>query len=260
MLLNFKIKKTSTMRFRNKFIFFSSKYDFISRFLINKKSSSGRNVTGRLCVLSKKHRKRQKFPLLNFFRHNRLDCFFVKYIINNTMTRKKYFVCSDFENDLFLLPAVQGVTIGTEFIIDNKFFINNTTVDLGLPCLLKLVMFYRQISNIFSLNTNKNSYSNSSGCYSTKIPNKKKEKLLKIVLPSKTIKFFKPYTTCLIGRNALSDKKLFKPGKAGITFNYGIKSSVRGVAKNPVDHPNGGRTKSCKPEMSPWGWIAKLNK
>lgn len=29
--------------------------------------------------------------------------------------------------------------------------------------------------------------------------------------------------------------------------------SVRGVAQNPVDHPNGGRTKTNKPERSPWG-------
>jgi ribosomal protein L2 len=28
---------------------------------------------------------------------------------------------------------------------------------------------------------------------------------------------------------------------------------------NPVDHPNGGRTKSCKPEKSLWGWVAKKN-
>jgi len=25
------------------------------------------------------------------------------------------------------------------------------------------------------------------------------------------------------------------------------------VAKNPVDHPNGGRTKAKQPERSPWG-------
>ena len=41
------------------------------------------------------------------------------------------------------------------------------------------------------------------------------------------------------------------PGKAGISNLLGIKPSVRGVAKNPVDHPNGGRTKSCSPERSP---------
>ena len=38
------------------------------------------------------------------------------------------------------------------------------------------------------------------------------------------------------------------------------KIMVRGVAKNPVDHPNGGRTKAKQPEKSPWGWVAKLNK
>ena len=27
--------------------------------------------------------------------------------------------------------------------------------------------------------------------------------------------------------------------------------TVRGVAKNPVDHPNGGRTKAKQPELSP---------
>jgi ribosomal protein L2 len=29
---------------------------------------------------------------------------------------------------------------------------------------------------------------------------------------------------------------------------------------NPVDHPNGGRTKSVQPEKSPWSWIAKKKK
>jgi ribosomal protein L2 len=29
---------------------------------------------------------------------------------------------------------------------------------------------------------------------------------------------------------------------------------------NPVDHPNGGRTKAKQTELSPWGWVAKRNK
>jgi large subunit ribosomal protein L2 len=32
------------------------------------------------------------------------------------------------------------------------------------------------------------------------------------------------------------------------------------VAMNPVDHPHGGRTKTNKPEVSPWGWVTKYNK
>ena len=40
-------------------------------------------------------------------------------------------------------------------------------------------------------------------------------------------------------------------GSAGINFFNGVNPRVRGVAMNPVDHPNGGRTKTPKPEKSP---------
>ena len=104
-----------------------------------------------------------------------------------------------------------------------------------------------------SLKKHKPTYAVSSGCFCTKIPKKKKDKLLKIVLPSKIVKFFSVVDICFIGKNDLSNKKLLLPGKAGYNQNIGFKSRVRGVAMNPVDHPNGGRTKSCSPEKSPWG-------
>jgi len=40
----------------------------------------------------------------------------------------------------------------------------------------------------------------------------------------------------------------------------GRKSMVRGVAMNPVDHPHGGRTKTNSPEVSIWGWVAKISR
>jgi len=49
-------------------------------------------------------------------------------------------------------------------------------------------------------------------------------------------------------------------GKAGINMNRGYRPTVRGVAKNPVDHPHGGRTKTNSPERTPWGKTAKYNK
>lgn len=38
------------------------------------------------------------------------------------------------------------------------------------------------------------------------------------------------------------------------------KITVRGIAMNPVDHPNGGRTKTKQPFMNKYGKIAKKNK
>jgi large subunit ribosomal protein L2 len=42
-------------------------------------------------------------------------------------------------------------------------------------------------------------------------------------------------------------------GKAGRTRWMGIRPTVRSIAMNPVDHPNGGRTKGGKHWATPWG-------
>ncbi|HZA00890.1 MAG TPA: 50S ribosomal protein L2 [Hyphomicrobiaceae bacterium] len=42
-------------------------------------------------------------------------------------------------------------------------------------------------------------------------------------------------------------------GKAGRTRWRGIRPTVRSIAMNPVDHPNGGRTKGGKHWVTPWG-------
>ena len=64
----------------------------------------------------------------------------------------------------------------------------------------------------------------------------------------------------ILGRNSNPDSRFNRIGKAGIMYNIGKKPKVRGVARNPVDHPHGGRTKTNQPEVSVWGWIAKRNK
>ena len=46
-------------------------------------------------------------------------------------------------------------------------------------------------------------------------------------------------------------------GKAGRTRWHGIRPTVRSIAMNPVDHPNGGRTKGGKHWMTPWGKSTK---
>ena len=42
-------------------------------------------------------------------------------------------------------------------------------------------------------------------------------------------------------------------GKAGRTRWRGTRPTVRSIAMNPVDHPNGGRTKGGKHWATPWG-------
>lgn len=49
-------------------------------------------------------------------------------------------------------------------------------------------------------------------------------------------------------------------GKAGFSINNGFKSIVRGIARNPVDHPNGGRTPGGKVYRSFSNKIARNSK
>lgn len=151
----------------------------------------------------------------------------------------------------FCLPNVKGSTVGYEYHLFGRDILDFSLLRFGIPCLLSNIPNYFKISNLFDKKKLRPTYGVSSGCFCTKIPKKKKDKLYKIIMPSKIVKFFKFDTVCFVGKNDLSYKKLLQPGKAGSNQNIGFKSSVRGVAKNPVDHPNGGRTKSCSPEKSP---------
>lgn len=248
------------MRYRNRLVIFKNKYNNTKKYIKTVLSKSGRNSTGTQTLYNKKHKTKTKNCIFNFYYLFKLRYFFLKWINLNTKTKKKYNVYSTNNNVVFCLPNVFGSTIGTKFKIIDKFVTNFSLLVFGLPCALKNIPDFFKICNILILKNDKPTYSTASGTFCTKIPKKKKDKLFKIILPSKIIKFFKNTNVCFVGKNDLSSKKLIQPGKAGFNQNIGFKSTVRGVAKNPVDHPNGGRTKSCTPEKSPWGWVAKLNK
>lgn len=55
---------------------------------------------------------------------------------------------------------------------------------------------------------------------------------------------------------AKGERARFPKGKAGRTRWLGRRPTVRGVARNPVDHPHGGgegKTSGGRPSVSPWG-------
>jgi len=63
--------------------------------------------------------------------------------------------------------------------------------------------------------------------------------------------------TATVGRVAGEEHRMEVMGKAGRIRNKGWRPTVRGEAMNPVDHPHGGRTRGGRPEVTPWGRIAK---
>lgn len=142
----------------------------------------------------------------------------------------------------------------------------STSLESGSPdtshlgsCLLLVHLPYNLLISNLSF-AGRVLYTKSPGTYSKRLKSKKTEKLLKIQLPSGKIVFLHNYSTCYIGKNSDQHKKQVNEGKWGFSTLKSKKIEVRGVAMNPVDHPNGGRCKAKQPERSPWGWVAKRNK
>jgi large subunit ribosomal protein L2 len=76
-------------------------------------------------------------------------------------------------------------------------------------------------------------------------------KYVRIKLPSGDFKIISIFCYCNLGRvsNMLHYKEIY--AKAGYFRNIGFRPITRGVAKNPVDHPHGGRTKTNSPTKTP---------
>lgn len=78
-----------------------------------------------------------------------------------------------------------------------------------------------------------------------------------VYLPSGKLKCISSDTNVLLGRMLTKQSKICTTTRAGFWVNLGKKPQVRGVVKNPIDHPHGGRARTvCKPR-SPWGWYTK---
>ena len=77
-------------------------------------------------------------------------------------------------------------------------------------------------------------------------------------LPSGVRKKVSLYSIVSLGPATLRDARYVRNTKAGFWRSKGCKSMVRGVARNPVDHPHGGRTKAIKNPRTPWGKPTKL--
>lgn len=76
-------------------------------------------------------------------------------------------------------------------------------------------------------------------------------------LPSKETKTMPIDNHVSLGLLTRTDKKFYPNTKCGFYIRNGQKPVTRGVARNPVDHPHGGRTKSVKNQLTPWGFTTK---
>lgn len=168
---------------------------------------------------------------------------------------KLYFSTEDLSGNIYNMPGIERIVAGKIFYSPNMFRVINQQLLLKGNCFfLKKLLFSTVFSNVSNFSINRVAFARAPGtfCKIRKFT-KKKKKMILTILPSKNEIYLRYNTIAFVGKNTNFFVKKLVEGKYGNSL-YQCKSiRVRGVAKNPVDHPNGGRTKTNKPEKSPWG-------
>lgn len=232
-------------------IFNSKPFFFLQKY----KPTSGRNNTGKIVIYSKQKRLFKRWIYNNIITWtNQLGLIIdIKHIF-----KFKIFHLVKFKNgSISSKKAIYGLFFG-DYILTSIFLTRQVKFSiLGISTFLLFITKYIYINNIITKNYNKISYSKANGCYSQILDLFFDLNLVRIRLSSGKIKLLSITSLCSIGRNEKIYHKYEIFGSYTNSFKWGNKSIVRGVAMNPVDHPHGGRTKTNKPEVSPWNWVTK---
>ena len=254
---SFEKKKFNSAASRNIF-YLKIKFNLINfqkKLIFFKKWFSGRNHLGRITHFKKKSLllKKNKININYNYRYSNLG------IISN-------FFHIPFLNKILILIYFEN---GSLMYINSNQFIKIFSYFIFFKKKLKLFKFnffffflfqikkLTQVS-LLELYPLKNSQYVKSAGTSAKIINfNKLNHTVLLELPSSKKKLFSSYSISFLGKNNFRFANKIKNTKSGFWRIFGIKSTVRGVAKNPVDHPHGGRTKSIKFQKTPWGKVTK---
>lgn len=258
LLKSFK-KNTPTSRFQIKYKFFNKYINIVERQTkyigVNK-----RLINGGVGITSRKFKNKNELKgvadIVKFITPYYL------YNISNFRTKiKEFSIIKNIYNFILIIPHVKLHYPGFKFYpLKLLQILNNNKKFIGQYLPLIYIPINMSISYLFNIYNTKSTFIKSSGTQGIRKRLDKFTKLVNILLPSKQIKIFPNYILAIFSELENLNTIKIVEGSWGFFSKQKKRIAVRGVAKNPVDHPNGGRTKSKQPELSPWGWIAKQKK
>lgn len=258
-LLSFRKKIFKSPASRN-YNFFYLKLNYqkkYSKLSFARKSASGRGAFGQIICRTKTSvlQKRKSVK--------------INYILNYTkLNFIGGFVFLPYKNRLLSLVfyssgavAYYLTALNHKMFICSIFLFNKKLRKLKLRKLFSFIFRIKKLSFLSHLSNKpliKAQYIRSPGCKARLFKFDDDKHAVVMEMPSKTKKLFSYYSTVFLGPVVNYANKNFSTGKAGYWRSFGEKSIVRGVAKNPVDHPHGGRTKAIRHQRTPWGKTTKL--
>ena len=220
---------------------------------IGKNSTGGRNNFGRITSRSRGAGHKHKYREVDF--HRKRDNLKAKVErIEYDPNRSAYLALIKYEDGMMnYIIAPNKINIGDEIVSGR-----NKEIKIGNCMPLSDVPVGTDIHNVELLPNEGGKLARSAGS-SAQISGTDNNYCI-VKLKSGEIRKIINTARATIGTVSNSDHQNIKIGKAGRNRWKGKRPTVRGVAKNPVDHPHGGgegKTSGGRSPVSPWGQSAK---
>lgn len=252
---------TNASRFKTRITSYGTTKNKFSPLITRFKKNSGRNVTGSITIRGRGCKLNKNFINVDYKRNwstNYAICInFIKISKKSSLLALIKYSNGTFSYILSSSKLKLGSFTFTS-INPVKFMKIKNFVCCNI--LLKFAKYSYTIFNVEPFINTGGKYSRAAGTFCKIINIDLINKFIKIKLPSGGYKIVSIFCFATLGRvsNIWHLKEFFS--KAGYSRNIGYRPITRGVARNPVDHPHGGRTKTNSPTLTPWGKIAKHGK
>ena len=216
------------------------------------KRSHGRNNQGRITVRHRGGGHKRLYRKVNFNRSFNLEGNVTKILYDPNRSANIAYIKNETSSNFILAP--EGLSL-------NSYIQSSPQAELkvGNALPLKNIPIGSLIHNISLYPNSKGKFIRSAGT-SAQLIQKINNKYAKIRLNSGELKLILLSCYATLGVVSNVNHKKIKLGKAGRSRWLNRRPKVRGVAKNPVDHPHGGgegKTSGGRPSVTPQGKITK---
>lgn len=224
--------------------------------LVPLKSSGGRNNTGRITSRHRGGGHKRRYRIIDFKRDKRGIKATVESIEYDPNRSARIALVRYEDGERRYIIAPDGLKVGSTIYAGPDAEYNDGN---ALP--LKNIPVGLFIHNIELKPSKGGQLARSAGAFAQLVG--LDDKYAQIKLPSGEIRMVLNTCYATIGRVSNPDHENILLGKAGRSRWLGIRPQTRGMAMNPIDHPNGGgegRSKSGggrQHPRSPWGQLAK---
>ncbi|MEY3608799.1 MAG: hypothetical protein RLZZ447_1587, partial [Verrucomicrobiota bacterium] len=225
----------------------------------SKNKTGGRNVYGRVTSRHRGGGHKQLYRIVDFKR-GRLDLTARVQSLEYDPNRSANLALIAYTDGVkAYILAPKGLKVGDTIVTSNKATTNDYTVGNNFP--LEIIPPSTRLHCVELVPGRGAQIARSAGASLELVAIEDGQATLK--MPSGELRYVNAKCRATIGEVGNGDHNQQSLGKAGRSRWLGIRPTVRGMAMNPVDHPNGGGQGKSKGGggrqqlVSPWGQLAK---